>query len=167
MAVKVKICGVRTPAIIEEAADAGADFIGLVLFRRARAMSSLKRRACSPRIARGKIGTVAVMVDPDDALIDGVVEHVRPDLLQLHGSETPERVPAIKALSGLAGDEGHRRGRAGDLRRAAGYASSADYILFDAKAACRMRLLPGGNGVAFDWQHARRPRKRPSRSPVG
>ena len=98
MPVKVKICGVRTPAIIEERGRAGADFVGLVLFPTSPRYVELEEARVLAAIARGKIGTVAVMVDPDDALIDGVVERVRPDLLQLHGNETPERVAAIKAV---------------------------------------------------------------------
>ena len=151
MPVKVKICGVRTPAIIEEAAQSGADFIGLVLFAKSPRYVELEEARVLAAIARGKIGTVAVMVDPDDELIAGVVDHVRPDFLQLHGSETPERVSAVKALSGLPVMKGIAVAGPADLRRAAGYASSADYIVFDAKAAPDA-TLPGGNGVAFDWQ---------------
>ena len=101
MAVKVKICGVRTPAVIEAAAEAGADFVGLVLFPRSPRHVEVEAARVLAAIAKGRLGTVAVLVDPDDALIDEVVERVRPDLLQLHGTETPERVAAIKARSGL------------------------------------------------------------------
>jgi phosphoribosylanthranilate isomerase len=149
--VKVKICGVRTPAIIEEAARAGADFIGLVLFPKSPRFVELEEARVLAAIARGKIGTVAVMVDPDAELIAGVADRVRPDLLQLHGSETPERVSAIKALSRLPVIKAVSIAEAGDVRRASDYAGSADYILFDAKASPGA-LLPGGNGVPFDWQ---------------
>jgi len=148
--VKVKICGVRTPAIIEEAAKSGADFIGLVLFAKSPRYVELEEARVLAAIARGRIGSVAVMVDPDDELIAGVVERVRPDFLQLHGNETPERVAAVKALSGLPVMKAVAVGEPADLRHAADYAASADYILFDAKAA-PYATLPGGNGVAFDW----------------
>ena len=151
MPVKVKICGVRTPAIIEEAAKSGADFIGLVLFAKSPRYVELEEARVLAAIARGRIGSVAVMVDPDDELIAGVVERVRPDFLQLHGNETPERVSAVKALSGLPVMKAVAVAEPADLRRAADYAGSADYILFDAKAAPDA-TLPGGNGVAFDWQ---------------
>ena len=101
MAVKVKICGVRTPAVIEAAAEAGADFVGLVMFPRSPRHVEVEAARVLAAIAKGRLGTVAVLVDPDDALIDEVVERVRPDLLQLHGTETPERVAEIKARSGL------------------------------------------------------------------
>ncbi len=90
------------------------------------------------------------MVDPDDALIDSVVERVRPDLLQLHGSETPARVAAIKARAGLPVMKAMAIAGPADVAAAAAYAAIADHILFDAKADPGA-ALPGGNGVAFDW----------------
>ena len=150
MPVKVKICGVRTPAIVETATEAGADFIGLVLFAKSPRHVELEEARVLAAVARGKIGTVAVLVDPDDALVDGVVERVRPDFLQLHGSETPERVAAIKARAGLPVMKAIAVAEAGDVADADKYAASADFILFDAKASPDA-LLPGGNGVPFDW----------------
>lgn len=151
MPVKVKICGVRTPAIVETAAEEGADFVGLVLFPKSPRHVELEEARVLAAIARGKIGTVAVLVDPDDALVDGVVERVRPDLLQLHGSETPERVAAIRARTALPVMKAVSVAGPGDVAEAGRYASSADYILFDAKAGPD-ETLPGGNGVAFDWR---------------
>jgi phosphoribosylanthranilate isomerase len=151
VSVKVKICGVRAPAIIEAAADAGADFVGLVLVAKSPRHLELEAARVLAAIARGKIGTVAVMVDPDDALIDGVIERVRPDLLQLHGSETPKRVAAIRTRTGLPVMKAIPVAKAVELADADAYAGSADYILFDAKASPEA-TLPGGNGVPFDWQ---------------
>jgi phosphoribosylanthranilate isomerase len=148
--VKVKICGVRTPAIVETVAEAGADFVGLVLFPKSPRHVELEEARVLAAVARGKIGTVAVMVDPDDALVDGVVERVRPDFLQLHGSETPERVAAIKARTGLPVMKAVAIGEAADVAEAGAYEASADYVLFDTKARPGT-ALPGGNGVAFDW----------------
>ncbi|MBC8013112.1 MAG: phosphoribosylanthranilate isomerase [Methyloceanibacter sp.] len=150
MPVKVKICGVRTPAIVETTAEEGADFIGLVLFPKSPRYVELEEARVLVAIARGKIGTVAVLVDPDDALIDAVVERVRPDLLQLHGSETPERVAAIRTRTGLPVMKAVSVANAGDVANAAAYAGRADYILFDAKPT-QAANLPGGNGVPFDW----------------
>ncbi len=151
MPVKVKICGVRTSAIIEEAAKAGADFIGLVLFPKSPRYVELEEARVLAAIARGKIGTVAVLVDPDDDLVAGVAERIRPDLIQLHGSETPERVAAIKAKTGLPVMKAIPVADVGDVKQASDYAVCADYILFDAKAAPDASLA-GGNGVPFDWQ---------------
>jgi len=151
VSVKVKICGVRTPAIVEEAADAGADFVGLVLFAKSPRHIELEEARVLAAVARGRIGTVAVMVDPEDDLVDGVLARVGPDFLQLHGSETPERVAAIKARTGLPVMKAIPVADAAALADAGDYAASADYILFDAKPTQDARL-PGGNGLPFDWQ---------------
>jgi len=149
--VKVKICGVRTPAIVETAAEAGADYVGLVFFAKSPRHLTPAQAKTLALAARGKIATVAVLVDPDDALIDGVIEDLRPDLLQLHGGETPERVAAIKARTGLPVMKAVAIATAADVAAAHAFAASADHILFDAKADPGA-LLPGGNGVAFDWR---------------
>jgi phosphoribosylanthranilate isomerase len=148
--VKVKICGVRTPAIIGTAADAGADYVGLVLFPNSPRYVELEEARVLAAIARGRIGTVAVLVDPDDALIDGIIERVGPDLLQLHGGETPDRVAAIRARAGLPVMKAVAIEGPADVAEATAYAECADHILFDAKAQPGA-ALPGGNGVAFDW----------------
>jgi phosphoribosylanthranilate isomerase len=148
--VKVKICGVRTPVIVNTAAEAGADYVGLVLFADSPRYVEVEEARVLAAIAKGRIGTVAVLVDPDDALVDAVVGRVRPDLLQLHGRETPDRVAAIRARAGLPVMKAVAVESAADVAEAGAYAVSADHILFDAKAKPGA-ALPGGNGVAFDW----------------
>lgn len=150
MAVKVKICGVRTPAIIETAAAEGADYIGLVLFERSPRHVEVEEARVLAAVARGKIGSVAVAVDPDDALVDAIAERVRPDLIQLHGNESPERVAAIKERTGLPVMKAIPVADASDVGRAEGYEAVADLILFDAKAAPDA-TRPGGFGESFDW----------------
>jgi phosphoribosylanthranilate isomerase len=149
--VKVKICGVRTPAIVNTAAEAGADYVGLVLFANSPRYVEVEEARVLAAIGKGKVGPVAVLVDPDDALIDQVVERVRPDLLQLHGSETPERVAAIRARAGIPVMKALAVEGPADLAAASDYVASADHILFDAKASPGA-VLTGGNGVAFDWR---------------
>jgi phosphoribosylanthranilate isomerase len=149
--VKVKICGVRTPAILEAAVAAGADFVGLVFFAKSPRHLGLEEAAALAQAARGRIATVAVMVDPDDTLIDQVAQTVGPDVLQLHGHETPERVAAIKARTQLPVIKAIPVAIAADVAYADAYAGIADQILFDAKAAPDA-ALPGGNGVPFDWR---------------
>jgi len=149
--VKVKICGVRTPAILEAAAAAGADFVGLVFFAKSPRNLGLQEAAGLAQAARGRLNTVAVMVDPDDALIDQVAQTIGPDVLQLHGHETPERVAAIKARTALPVIKAIPVATAADVADADSYAGIADQILFDAKAAPDA-ALPGGNGVPFDWR---------------
>jgi phosphoribosylanthranilate isomerase len=154
MSVKVKICGVRTGAIIEAAADAGADYAGLVFFPRSLRYVAPDAARELAEAARGRIKTVAVMVDPEDALIDQVLEQVQPDVIQLHGGETPEHVASIKAKTGLPIFKAIAVGGASDLAEAANFAGIADMILFDAKAN-PSATIPGGNGVVFEWQALR------------
>jgi phosphoribosylanthranilate isomerase len=149
--VKVKICGVRTPAIVKAAAEEGADYVGLVFFAKSPRHLTLEQAKALAKAANGKIGIVAVLVDPDDALIDSVVEAVHPDLLQLHGKEPAERVAAIKLRTGLPVMKAVSIAAAADVAKAGDYAASADYVLFDSKAGPDVPL-PGGNGVAFDWR---------------
>ena len=154
MSVKVKICGVRTPAILDAAAEAGADYVGFVFFPKSpRHIELAEARSLVDR-AKGRVATVAVLVDPDDDLIDRAVGLVNPDILQLHGSESPDRVAAIKARAGLAVFKAVGVSDAADAASAALYAKTADMVLFDAKPL-PTDILPGGNGVSFDWTRLR------------
>jgi phosphoribosylanthranilate isomerase len=149
--VKVKICGVRTPDIVDAAAEAGADYVGFVFF--AKSPRHIEPEAARPlaELAFGRIDTVAVLVDPDDAVIDEILTTVHPSLIQLHGSETPERVAAIRARSGLRVIKAIGIAAADDVAQAAIYRGVADMILFDARAPAGSDV-PGGHGLAFDWQ---------------
>ena len=153
MTIEVKICGLRDEAGLDAALAAGADYVGFVFFARSpRNIQPQAARALADK-ARGKAKVVALFVDPDDALLAGIVDAVAPDIVQLHGAETPARVaeiaqrfclPVMKAVA-VAG--------ARDVQAALAYAGSANRILFDAKAPQDdAGALPGGNGVAFDWQ---------------
>jgi phosphoribosylanthranilate isomerase len=150
MPVKVKICGVRTREIVDVAVDAGADYVGLVFFPRSPRHLELEAAHKLAEAALGRMKTVAVTVDPDDALIDRLLTTVRPNLLQLHGSETPDRVAAIKMRFGLPVIKGIGVRSADDVAKAADYRGIADLILFDAKAP-EGSDLPGGHGKPFDW----------------
>ena len=150
MPVKVKICGVRTREIVDTAVDAGADYVGLVFFPRSPRHLELEAAQELAERALGRIETVAVTVDPDDALIDRLLATVRPNLLQLHGSETPERVASIRARFGLPLIKAIGVASAADVAKAADYGGIADLILFDAKAPAGSGL-PGGHGKTFDW----------------
>ena len=152
MPVEVKICGLSTPETMAAALDAGCDFVGLNFFPRSPRYVPLEKAAALAGLARGRARIVALVVDADDALIVSIAGAVKPDYFQLHGSETPKRVAAIKALTGkpvikvikVAGPE--------DIARASDYVGAADKFLFDAKAPATLKnALPGGNGVAFDW----------------
>jgi phosphoribosylanthranilate isomerase len=146
----VKICGLSTPETLEASLAAGADLIGLVHFPKSPRHVDLATGAALSRQARGRAERVALLVDPDDALVDAVTEAIDPDWLQLHGAESPERVALLRARTGRPVMKALGIATADDLARAARYAGTADRLLFDAKPAPGA-ALPGGNGHAFDW----------------
>jgi phosphoribosylanthranilate isomerase len=147
----IKICGLSTAAALEAALDAGADMVGFVFFERSpRHLPLDTARALGQRV-RGRALKVALTVDADDALLDSVVEALRPDLLQLHGSEAPARVTALKQRFGLPAMKAIAVEAKGDLAAVAAYAAVADRLLFDARAP-REATRPGGLGKPFDWQ---------------
>jgi phosphoribosylanthranilate isomerase len=148
--VKVKICGVRTPAIVNVVMEAGADYVGFAFFPKSPRYITPEAARPLAELVFGRIETVAVLVDPDDALIDDVLTTVRPNLLQLHGSETPQRVAAIRAYSGLRTIKAIGVATAEDVAKAATYRGIADMILFDARPPVGSDV-PGGHGLAFDW----------------
>jgi phosphoribosylanthranilate isomerase len=151
MTTKVKICGLKTEAALEAALAGGADYVGLVFFPKSpRNVTPALAKALADK-ARGRAKIVALAVDPDDALLDTITAAVAPDLIQLHGEETPERVAAIRRRSGVPVMKAVKVETADDARRALAYREAADLILFDARAPADS-TRPGGNGAPFDWR---------------
>lgn len=146
----VKICGLKTKEAIEAAISAGADYVGLVFFGPSPRNIAVSEAVELAGLAAGRAKIVALMVDPDDELVGCVAREVRPDIIQLHGSETPERVRQIGALAGLPLMKAIKVETVEDARAALAYRGIADLILFDAKAP-KGAPLPGGNGIPFDW----------------
>jgi phosphoribosylanthranilate isomerase len=152
MATKVKICGLTTAAAVEAALAGGADYVGFVFYPPSPRNISPEAAAEIAASARGRAKIVALLVDPDDALIERVVAALAPDLIQLHGHETPERVAEIRARFKRPVMKAVKVETAEDASEALRYRSAADLILFDAKAPKDWpEALPGGNGVPFDW----------------
>ena len=147
---KVKICGLKTEAALEMALAGGADYVGLVFFPPSpRNITPEVARPLADK-ARGRAKIVALLVDPDDALIDAVVTAVNPDLLQLHGDETPERVREVRRRWDKPVMKAIKVATAQDAQAAFDYAEAADLILFDARAP-KDSTRPGGHGAPFDW----------------
>ena len=149
-AVRVKICGLTRTADVEAVAEAGAHYAGFNFFPRSpRFVTPAQARALALAAPVG-LARVGLFVDAEDAAIDAVLAEAPLDMLQLHGHETPERVRDLKARHGLpvikvvgvAGPE--------DLDAITTYGRVADQILVDAKPP-KGAVLPGGNGLAFDW----------------
>ena len=146
----IKICGLKTAETVDRAVARGATHIGFIFFEKSpRYIEPDLAGALADRV-RGKVLIVAVVVDPDNDDLDEIMALVRPDVLQLHGHESPERVLTIKALYNVQVMKAFSIRDADDLRRVEAYIGIADRFLFDAKAP-KSSELPGGNGVAFDW----------------
>jgi phosphoribosylanthranilate isomerase len=151
MTLLVKICGISTPAALDAALDAGADMAGFVFFPPSpRHVAFDVARALGRRV-RGRLEKVALTVDAPDALLDAVVDALRPDLLQLHGKEPPARLSALKKRFGLPVMKAVAVEANGDLAVAASYTAIADRLLFDARATVEA-TRPGGLGRSFDWR---------------
>ena len=138
----VKICGLSTAATLEAALAAGADMVGFVFFPKSPRHVGYETARALGAQARGRARIVALSVDADDDALGRIIEALSPDLLQLHGRETPSRVreirqrfgrPTIKAI-GVAAPE--------DFAAAAPYDGVADFLLIDAKPP-RDAVLPG------------------------
>ena len=150
MSIEVKICGITDAAALAVAVESGADLIGLVFFAPSPRSVTPDQAAQVVRNAPPGVKRVGLFVDADDAAIDAVLAKVPLDLLQLHGSEPPARVAALKARTGRAVIKAVKLGAAADLAHAAPYLGVADRILFDAVAP-KGATRPGGNALAFDW----------------
>ncbi len=145
-----KICGLSTPETLDAAIAAGARHVGFVFFPPSpRHLSPAQAAGLIARVPAG-VGRVAVLVDADDALIDAVIA-AGIDILQLHGRETPDRIAAVKARTGLGVWRACGVATAAEIRAAVASRGPADLLLLDAKPP-KDAALPGGNGAAFDWR---------------
>jgi phosphoribosylanthranilate isomerase len=152
MTVEAKICGVTGAAAITAAAKGGARFIGFVFFPRSPRNLGLAEAGALARQTPAHLAKVAVCVDRDDEFFASLLAAVAIDALQLHGSESPERVRAIKAATGKPVIKAIKVGEAADLAAAEPYLGIADRLMFDAKPpAADAAAMPGGNALSFDW----------------
>lgn len=150
MTPEIKICGLKSADAIERAVRRGASHLGFIFFEKS-------PRNIEPDIAgkladavRGSVKIVAVTVDADNDELDEIIHLLKPDMLQLHGHESPERVLNVKAVYGLPIIKAFSIRDADDLAKIDPYIGIADKFLFDAKPPAGSDL-PGGNGVSFDW----------------
>jgi phosphoribosylanthranilate isomerase len=161
MATEVKICGLSTQETVHGAIEAGADYIGLVFYRRSPRNVEIAKAADLAELARGRARIVALIVDASDALVHDIVQSVRPDFLQAHGSEAPERISAIKTATGIPVIKAIKVEKESDLSLIRDYDGIAEMVLLDAKTSEALtNALPGGNGRAFDWRILDRNKRR-------
>jgi phosphoribosylanthranilate isomerase len=146
----IKICGLSTPETLDVALDAGADMVGFVFFPPSPRNISLETaRALGVRV-KDRAKKVANVVDADDALLEQIVAALKPDMLQLHGHETPQRAAAIRESFGLPVMKALAIETKIDLAAIPPYTGVVDRLLFDARPP-RDATRPGGLGKSFDW----------------
>ena len=149
--VSVKICGLTEAGGVAAAVEAGARYLGFGFFPKSpRDISPDRAAALAGQVPVG-IAKTGLFVDPDDAQLDRVLQQVPLDLIQLHGAESPARVAEVRALTGLPVMKAVGVAEPSDLDLLWDYGLVADMLLIDAKPP-KGAVLPGGNGLAFDWR---------------
>ena len=150
MSVSAKICGVTTPEAARAALDGGAAFLGFMFFEKSPRNIAVEAAARLAEPVRGKAKVVAVVVDPSDAEVDRIAQGLRPDLIQLHGRETPSRVREVAQRAGAGVIKVVPVSDGADLAAAADYEVVAEHLMFEGKPP-KDATRPGGLGAAFDW----------------
>lgn len=151
MSVIVKICGIKTVEALSVALDARADMVGFVFFPRSPRHVELDQAAMLGAFTGIHSTKVALTVDASDETLSAIIDALKPDILQLHGHETSARTAEIRSRFGIPVMKALGVASLADLSDVKAYEQVADRLLFDAKPP-RNAVLPGGNGLAFDWQ---------------
>jgi phosphoribosylanthranilate isomerase len=151
MALTIKICGLKTPETLDVALESGADMVGFVFFPPSpRDLGLEAARTLGARV-RGRAAKVALTVNANNHLLLDIIEALKPDLLQLHGKETPERVAVVRSRFGLPVMKALPIAERKDLSPIHLYAKVADRLIFDARPP-REATRPGGLGTPFNWK---------------
>lgn len=150
MAPIVKICGLSTPEALDAALEAGADLVGFVFFPPSPRNLGLEAARVLGQRVQGRAGKVALTVDANDQTLFDIVEALQPEMLQLHGKETPDRVVAVRTRFGLPVIKALPIEKRADLSPIRLYAQVVDRLLFDARPP-KKATRPGGLGLRFDW----------------
>lgn len=151
MAIDIKICGLKTEEAVAAALEGGASHVGFIFFEKSPRNVDAERAARLRQAVRGRAQAVAVSVDASDAMLEHIVGTMQPDMLQLHGRESPERVAELRTRFGLPVMKAFSVREASDLDALVAYRGIADRFLLDAKPPAGA-TLPGGNGITFDWR---------------
>jgi phosphoribosylanthranilate isomerase len=150
MALAIKICGLSRPDTLEVALEAEADFVGFVFFPPSPRNLAIEAARPLGAQVRERAGKVALTVDANDDFIAAIVAALKPDMLQLHGKETPDRVVAVRTRFGLPVMKALPIASRADLAAIRPYSEVADRLLFDARPPADA-TRPGGLGNTFDW----------------
>jgi phosphoribosylanthranilate isomerase len=150
MPLTIKICGLTTPQALDVALDSGADMVGFVFFAPSPRNLGLELARTLGERVRGRAGKVALTVNANNDTLGSIVDALKPDMLQLHGKEAPERVAVVRSRFGLPVMKALPIAERGDLSPIREYAQVADRLIFDARAP-QEATRPGGLGKPFDW----------------
>jgi phosphoribosylanthranilate isomerase len=146
-----KICGLSTLQAVTAALDGGATHLGFVFFAKSpRNLDPEAAARLAAPLRQSPVKTVAVTVDPDDALVDRLMATLKPDLIQVHGKETPSRVREIARRSGAGVIKAFSVSSAADVDQASAFDGVVEHLMFDARPV-EGSALPGGTGARFDW----------------
>ena len=150
MPLTIKICGLTTPQALDVALESGADLVGFVFFAPSPRNLGLELARTLGERVRGSAGKVALTVDANNDMLGDIVDALKPDMLQLHGKETPERVAVVRSRFGLPVMKALPIAERADLSPIREYAQVSDRLIFDARAP-QEATRPGGLGKPFDW----------------
>lgn len=151
MPVQVKICGLTDEASVRTAVQAGASYLGFVFFPPSPRHITAEQAAAIHHAASNGVPAVAVTVDADDTALDVIMQALKPACVQLHGRETVERVAQVRQRYGVKVIKAFKISSGDDIAVAHEFSGAADIFLFDAKPPQMAGMLPGGNGLSFDW----------------
>jgi phosphoribosylanthranilate isomerase len=146
----IKICGLKAPEALDVALESGADLVGFVFFTPSPRNLGLEAARMLATHVQGRAGKVALTVNATDETLYDIVAALKPDMLQLHGTETPERVAVVRSRFGLPVMKALPIAERSDLSPIRLYAKVADWLIFDARAP-QDATRPGGLGKPFDW----------------
>jgi phosphoribosylanthranilate isomerase len=150
MPLTVKICGLKSPEALDAALESGADLVGFVFFPPSpRHLGPEAARMLAERV-QGRAGKVALTVDANDETLLAIVNALKPDMLQLHGKETPDRVVQVRSRFNLPVMKALPIATRADLSPIREYAQVSDRLIFDARAP-KEATRPGGLGKPFNW----------------
>lgn len=149
---EIKFCGITSREALQAAGRHHGAYAGLMMWPKSpRAVGIEQARSLSLN-QPGNLRIVGVFVNPSDDELRKILTDVPMDMIQLHGDEDPQRIAAIRTLTGLPVMKAIRIATREDLFPVAGFEAVADWLLFDTKADPKLSDLPGGTGLSFDWQ---------------
>jgi phosphoribosylanthranilate isomerase len=140
---RVKICGIKTPEIAHATASFGADAIGMVFYKESPRAVTMEQAEEICKILPPFVSKVGLFVDAEKHEIDDILNTINLDLLQFHGSESPDfcrgfNFPYIKVVRMQVGV---------DLQYFLSEYSDARALLLDTHNLNKY----GGTGKVFDW----------------